>query len=682
MDGVSYPFPLNEAAVWDYFLWLRQQRSLLSKGFTSPATFLETVRFAKFTVGLVGAEDILESKRLLGFAAIERSLKGPTKQAPGLELEHLQRLHEILRVGSSLVDRLGAAVFLICVYGRARWSDLRFVEYIEFDRNRNGSMTIYTKEHKTSNMGSKKEQYLPIIVPWEGVVTEWWIDLFTDVCGQLQIDLGKRPLGPLLPAPRLGGGFCSRPLSTGEAAKWLRSLLKGTSNFETFRSHSLKATLLIWCARSGLDKETRSVLGHHCSAVSGSEVVYSRHLQVRAIRKLSMLLRRVRIGLSIEDDAMREFGLTGTPALFTPAGVPQTPGVVAVQKPFSAEIDKEGNQAEHAEVIRSAAETMVQLEELQSVKDELLDLETIAQHADSISLFPNSLVQAGAIAIDSSSGSDSSSSYSSSSDEEPSQPRSEEPVGFPRNFIDAVKAHGAQTLSQLAFALGQPGQPIQDAAVDAFITAATHRAATLQEVANLKRVAFESQTFLIATLRQTVERSDDTPKKIAYAERATRMENLRRNLTGVSITGELEPAHCLLEKFCHMCSLVVYDLHSADVEDVEHVIKELKVAELEHNMTFVLISSVMVWANTRKQYVPLESPDDEEGIEPDPDAVEDVEVKKRPKELTDADLERRVPAAAYEAFWKCGVSNVALVRKPAAGIEASILGSLVAKPKP
>ena len=101
------------------------------------------------------------------------------------------------------------------------------------------------------------------------------------------------------------------------------------------------------------------------------------------------------------------------------------------------------------------------------------------------------------------------------------------------------------------------------------------------------------------------------------------------------------------------CSLVVYDLHSADVEDVEYVIKELKVAELQHNITFVLISSVMVWANTRKQYVPLENPDEEEGeADPvDPDAVEETEVKKRPKELSDADLERRVPSAAYEA-WK------------------------------
>ena len=125
-------------------------------------------------------------------------------------------------------------------------------------------------------------------------------------------------------------------------------------------------------------------------------------------------------------------------------------------------------------------------------------------------------------------------------------------VGFPRNFVDQIKHHGVQTLSLLAFALGQPGQPIQDAAVDAFAVAATHRAAAIQEVANLKRIAFESQTFLIATLRQSVERTDDTPKKIVHAERTARMEQLRLNLTGVAISGELEPAHSLLDKCCHM----------------------------------------------------------------------------------------------------------------------------------
>ena len=49
---------------------------------------------------------------------------------------------------------------------------------------------------------------------------------------------------------------------------------------------------------------------------------------------------------------------------------------------------------------------------------------------------------------------------------------------------------------------------------NAFVVAATHRAATVQEVATLKRIEFELQTFLIATLRQSVERTDDTQEDV------------------------------------------------------------------------------------------------------------------------------------------------------------------------
>jgi len=100
------------------------------------------------------------------------------------------------------------------------------------------------------------------------------------------------------------------------------------------------------------------------------------------------------------------------------------------------------------------------------------------------------------------------------------------------------------------------------------------------------------------------------------------------------------------------CSLIVFDLHSAKIEEVEYIIKELKVAELKHEVTFVLISSVNVWANTRKEYVPLRGEDEEEEEPPEEgDEEQAKEVKKRPRELTDADLDRRTPSPAYEA-WK------------------------------
>jgi len=98
------------------------------------------------------------------------------------------------------------------------------------------------------------------------------------------------------------------------------------------------------------------------------------------------------------------------------------------------------------------------------------------------------------------------------------------------------------------------------------------------------------------------------------------------------------------------CSLIVYDLHSADIEEVEMVIKHLKVAKMEHETTFVLVSSVGVWARTKKEYVPIENDEEEEEPAEEEDGAP-REVKKRPMELTDAELDRRVPLAACES-WK------------------------------
>ena len=100
-------------------------------------------------------------------------------------------------------------------------------------------------------------------------------------------------------------------------------------------------------------------------------------------------------------------------------------------------------------------------------------------------------------------------------------------IGLAQDVVAAIETHGVTTLSQLAFAVGQPGQPINDANIDAFIQAAAGRAAAIRESAALKRAVFEAQTYLIASLRQSVERPEDAPRKVAFAERATRMENLK-----------------------------------------------------------------------------------------------------------------------------------------------------------
>ena len=408
--AVVSPLPLSEPDVWDFFKWLKTGRQSTGRGYTNQAAFLETVRFSKFCLDMHETDGILQSRRLLGFAAIERLQKGPTKQAPPLELAHLQRLHDILETASCLTDRLGAAVMLVCIYGRARWSDLRYIHHVAIEEGRNGFLTLFTTEHKTSAVGARREQYLPLVIPWLGVTHHEWVKTFLDVYLQAGLNIHRVPLGPLLPAPKQGGGFGIRPLSTPEAAEWLRLLLQGTPDSASFRAHSMKTTLLVWSAKAGLDKEVRAVLGHHSTALQGSDVVYGRHLQTRALRKLCMLLHRVRIGLGLEEDALAPNPFA-TPCAKTPA----PHAVVMPSTPFPPVPPL----AAQREVVDKALDEMNAAGDAESVKEELLDEAQIASAAEKVSLFDLQMVEEGIIEIDSSSGSGSSSDSSSESSDGP-----------------------------------------------------------------------------------------------------------------------------------------------------------------------------------------------------------------------------------------------------------------------
>lgn len=126
-------------------------------------------------------------------------------------------------------------------------------------------------------------------------------------------------------------------------------------------------------------------------------------------------------------------------------------------------------------------------------------------------------------------------------------------IGLAQAVVDQVKRAGVNTLSRLAFAVGQPGQAIVPNDVDNFLQNCLARAPTLAESAGIRRLAFEAQTFLVASLRQVVEQRDDgIPKKIGAAERETRMRALRAELAGLDIQDEHEPSHALLERACQI----------------------------------------------------------------------------------------------------------------------------------
>ena len=123
--------------------------------------------------------------------------------------------------------------------------------------------------------------------------------------------------------------------------------------------------------------------------------------------------------------------------------------------------------------------------------------------------------------------------------------------GIGQGAIDAIKGAGVDTLSRLAFAVGQPNTPLSNDEVSAFLQGALGRPPSLLETTTIKRIAFEGQTYLVASLRQNLEQTDDSvPRKIAFAERNARMNSIKAALMGINIQGEFEPAHLVLDKAC------------------------------------------------------------------------------------------------------------------------------------
>ena len=406
------PLPLQEWHVWSFINHLEAN----SFGSTAGSDLVECLRFCKHVFGLLGVDDVLQSRRVLGLAAIMRAAKRVKNQAPPLALQQVQRLHDILQSDPIIENRVMAGCFLFAIYSRARWSDLRCVDHMLMNtKNGEGTLEAFTREHKMSALGLRREQYLPLIAPAQGVCHGDWAEEFRLAYEQAGLNLFAKPLGPLMRAPDGRGGWCLRALTTEEAANWLRSFVQGLNPEMRVRSHSLKCTACIWSAREGFDKETRAALSHHCSAVAGSEVVYSRELQVRPIRKLQMLFKKIRLGLessNVVDGTAREHGVVGNvgsgmdieqPAYPSPEIAPYSPSIapqpevlpvrVKVEVADVVEVDSSGDEAPRPEPFEFLG-TNSEVEEV--IHEEFL--------------FSPDVVEKGKVALESSSGSDSSSS--------------------------------------------------------------------------------------------------------------------------------------------------------------------------------------------------------------------------------------------------------------------------------
>ena len=119
------------------------------------------------------------------------------------------------------------------------------------------------------------------------------------------------------------------------------------------------------------------------------------------------------------------------------------------------------------------------------------------------------------------------------------------------NFGTLLHGQNIRTFSSMAFALGTPQTPPTDAQFNTLALAIFGAGYTLGETAMLRRLHFEATTLMIASVKQRVdgETADKAEgvKRIPVAEKRFRQEQQAQRLTGISMTGEMEPSHQLLD---------------------------------------------------------------------------------------------------------------------------------------
>ena len=127
-------------------------------------------------------------------------------------------------------------------------------------------------------------------------------------------------------------------------------------------------------------------------------------------------------------------------------------------------------------------------------------------------------------------------------------------IGVPSSVVTALKNNGLNTMSKMAYWVGQPGSPLDETALSQQLQSVTGARPSVGEVASVKRLVFESQAFTLQVLKSAIEAPGSdaaTPKKIPPAEKEARLAALRAKVTGLLWEGVNEPAISLFEQTMH-----------------------------------------------------------------------------------------------------------------------------------
>ena len=289
-------FPFEEATVYQFMCEHSETAAP-----TFLRSFLVAIRFSYYVLGATGGESVLASKRIEGCAREAYLKKRRTLQKDPLTVRMVEHLERVVITDRYMDrDRVAAGCFLLCVFFRARFSDMihlqdLILDEVIVDGSPQGYIEGKVGRTKSAYTTEMKTRYLPMVAPRYGVTGVDWFTAWREVC----VRSGK-PRGtgvPMLPFPT-SGGWSRSPVGAGEGADWLRQLLKVSGippgDLGNIGTHSLKATTLSWMAKFGAPVDVRQHLGYHMASSEKMVLLYSRDASAGPIRQLEECISCVR----------------------------------------------------------------------------------------------------------------------------------------------------------------------------------------------------------------------------------------------------------------------------------------------------------------------------------------------------------------------------------------------------
>ena len=293
--GIS-SLPLSESACFEYCDTLASSKDTAA---TTGNSFRQSIAFAGFALQFDNVTEILASKRLDGIVFRMHLKKRKLKQSGIYTVEEIRIFMMVLITFQDIYVRIFVGSVLFCIFARSRWADHQGIVELILDQDDlgNGFMQGNTEQCKTSVTVKQRSMFVPLTAPlWSFLADEYekWWEVWLNL--RDEAELVPKSGRPFCPAPSAKGGWCSRPLSAGEATAWIREILAFFGIVTDKSSHGLKATLLAWCAKFGLQPSIRLLLGYHTGGSTDSLLHYSRDALSGPLLQLNRVIREVILG--------------------------------------------------------------------------------------------------------------------------------------------------------------------------------------------------------------------------------------------------------------------------------------------------------------------------------------------------------------------------------------------------